>query len=328
MCVRIEGVERAQGVNTMGGRRPVMGTVVSLERFSLHNGPGIRSTLFVKGCPLRCLWCANPESQAFEPELSYSRELCMTECDECVRHCASGLARKGADGRVDLCWSARPVGAEAIAECVKVCPSGALAIAGRTISAVAAARELLADRPYFAESGGGVTISGGEPLAQADFCCEVLRQVRQAGVHTALDTAGFADRTELAKVAAVADLVLFDLKTAEENANRRWTGQPLGIIVDNLRWLLQVRAETVRVRVPLIPSLNGTEEHVAVMAALLRSMAVNEIDLLPYHRLGATKYPRIGMTCPLPDEVTPNPTVLTTTVERYAAGGITAHVVA
>lgn len=311
--------------------RPVTGTVLAVERFSLHNGPGIRSTLFVKGCPLRCLWCANPESQAFEPELSYNRELCMVECAECLHHCPSGMATKGADGRVDLQWAQRPAGGKEIGACTRVCPSGALSAAGRVLTAQEAVHELLADRPFYQESGGGVTISGGEPLAQPDFTAEVLRLVREAGVHTALDTAGYAEPADLDRVAQQADLVLFDLKAADEDAHQRWTGRPLAPIVENLRRLLAARRalpNSVRLRIPLVASLNGTAEHLAELADLLRSLGVSEVDLLPYHRLGAAKYAQIGMEYPLPHEVPPNAASLAGVVERLRAAGVAARVVA
>lgn len=299
------------------------GTVFSVERFSLHNGPGIRSTLFLKGCPFTCLWCGNPESQLPQPELVYNRDLCIPGCLECLRHCPEGAVEMDAEDRANLRWellSEAPT--ETLVACSDACPTGALTVSGERIDAETATDRLLVDRPFYVESGGGVTISGGEPLMQPEFSFRVLKLVKAAGVHTVLDTAGAGTSDDLRRLSSVSDLILYDVKEADPELHRRWVGDDNQGVLDNLHLLLSERRETVVVRFPYIPSLNGTSTRIAAMMELLRSLGVVKMELLPYHRLGVGKYAQLGRRCPLPDLRAPEQSEIDRVVRRFEDSGI------
>lgn len=304
------------------------GTIFSLERFSLHNGPGIRSTLFLKGCPFACLWCGNPESWLPQPQLAYNRDLCLPACGECIQTCPEGAVREGSDGRVDIEWPMlEGASSDTIRRCAEVCPTGALWVSGEVVDAETAADRLLADTPFYKESGGGVTISGGEPLQQPQFTREVLERVKERGVHTALDTSGGGTTEDLHRVSAVSDLVLFDIKAADPELHRQWTGRDNEAVLRNLKALLSTRRESVIIRFPFVPPLNGTPERINEMVDLLGNLGVDEIELLPYHRLGIGKYPQLGREYPLPDVASPDQARLDRVTEQFENAGIHVSIV-
>lgn len=299
------------------------GTVFSIERFSLHNGPGIRSTLFLKGCPLACWWCSNPESQAPEPELAYNRDLCLPTCTECLPVSPDGAFSKAPDGSITVDREKlKGVSPETLRACETACPTGALWVAGEVIEAEVAADRLLADLPFYHESGGGVTISGGDPLQQPQFTVEVLTLLKQAGVHTAVDTAGDGSPEHLASMSEVSDLILFDLKESSPALHRRWTGRNNQAILQNLRYLLARRRGSVRVRYPFVPSLNGTPARVEALIELLRDLGVTGLDLLPYHRLGVAKYTQLGRECPVVDLAAPDRSDIDRAVKQFEDAAI------
>ena len=258
------------------------GTVFNIQRFSLQDGPGLRSTVFMKGCPLACLWCHNPESQATRPELLRMENRCMA----CGRCGPEELASHDCSGR----------GAEDLA----ACPTGALQQVGGGREPAELVRELLRDRIFFDQSGGGVTFSGGEPLLQTPFLLEALAGLRDQGVHTALDTSGFAPWGDLEAVAGLASLVLYDLKLMDEARHRAATGQSNRIILDNLR-ALAGRHRDIWIRVPVVPGINDDLENLEATAAFLAPLeGIRRIELLPYHATGEAKFARLGQTCALP----------------------------
>ncbi|MBP7147213.1 MAG: glycyl-radical enzyme activating protein [Acidobacteria bacterium] len=253
------------------------GLVYNVQRFSIHDGPGLRSTVFLKGCPLRCGWCHNPESWSPAPEYVRLRHLCM----RCGR-CPDGeLALPGVRGKS--------------AADVEGCPTGALQELGERVEPAGLVELLLRDRVFFEESGGGVTLSGGEPLAQAAFATELLRLLRAAGIHTALDTCGFGGWPELRDAAAQASLVLYDLKLIDAARHRAATGVSNDAILDNLRALAGTHA-TIWVRVPVIPGVNDDDANIAALLEFLQATpAIRRVDLLPYHRAGEPKFARLGL---------------------------------
>lgn len=265
------------------------GLVFNVQRFSLQDGPGVRSTVFMKGCPLACAWCHNPESQSSEPQIVRMRHRCMV-CGACA---PEELERSVVVDRREAD--------------VEACPTGALQAVGEWVTVEALVDRLLRDRIFFDESGGGVTFSGGEPLMQAAFVTEVLGRLRHQGVRTALDTCGFARWPELEAAAGQANLVLYDVKLMDDDRHRAATGVSNRIILDNLKRLSEMHA-AIWIRVPVIPGVNDDEANFAATAEFLAPLAgIRQVDLLPYHPTGEAKFARVGMTYAL--HGTPSPSI-------------------
>lgn len=266
-------------------------------RFCLHDGPGIRTTVFLKGCPLSCWWCHNPEGQARDPELVYYEARCR-RCGACVVVCPHADAA-GRDGVIlphALC--------EGCGGCVEACLSSAREILGREMSVEEVLREAERDRVFYEESGGGVTLSGGEPLLQPEFTLALLAACRTRGLHTALETCGLAPESVMLAAAARADLVLYDLKVLDAEKHRRYTGAPNDGILGNLRALAGAGRPPV-VRLPVIPGINDSEEDLAACARFLAQLGLRRLDLLPYHCIGIEKYWRLGRSYRLPETAPP-----------------------
>lgn len=269
------------------------GRVFSIQRYSLQDGPGIRTTVFLKGCPLRCTWCSNPESQSPHAELMVRRQKCEG-CGECVEACPRGAIELREDGVhvdrliCDLCL-----------KCVEACTTGALECRGQEITVREALEECCRDEPFYRNSGGGVTVSGGEPLYQPEFTRELSRECRRSGLNTALDTCGYAPWEVLEEILAYTDLVLFDLKHLDPEMHRRGTGADNGLILENLRKTAESRHARVWIRIPLIPGYNDSEEHARAVASALAKMPVEKVSLLSYHEWGKPKYGFLGRDYPL-----------------------------
>jgi len=284
------------------------GTIFNIQRFSVHDGPGVRTTVFMKGCPLACDWCHNPESQDVAPTVVRLRHHCI-EC---------GLCTPG-----EL---ANPVVANRDAGDVERCPSGALQMIGERIDARALVARLLRDRVFFDESHGGVTLSGGEPLVQAPFVIDLLKGLHAEGVHTALDTCGFTPWEHLRAAAAVADLILYDLKLMDPARHAAATGVSNERILDNLRQLAKLH-RNVWIRVPVIPGINDDAENMDATAGFLATLQpAPRVSLLPYHPAGAAKFARLGKSYTLRHLATPSQDALETIAARFAARGLAASI--
>lgn len=268
------------------------GMVFDIQKFSLHDGPGVRTTVFLKGCPLRCAWCHNPESWSGAPEISFRSDLCIG-CGACVRACPNNAHRIGQSAHIMDRSACAGCG-----RCAWACPSGALEKIGRLTTTAEVMAEVAQDKVIYEESGGGVTLSGGEPAAQPWFALEILSQARAAGIHTALQTSGWCGRDTLEKLAAATDLFLFDLK-ADSALHERLTGAPFGPIRENLEFLSSANAN-IRIRIPLVPGVNDTPEHMRNAASLSRLGGVQALCIVPYHELGRPKFGRMGIGDPLP----------------------------
>jgi pyruvate formate lyase activating enzyme len=280
------------------------GLVFDLQRFSLHDGPGLRTTVFLKGCPLRCGWCHNPESQSPAPQIVRLRQRCMG-CGRCGE---AELAADAVTGRDE--------------EDVAACPTGALRAVGRPVEAAALVGELLRDRIFFDESAGGVTFSGGEPLLQAPFVTEAARRLRAEGVHTALDTCGFAAWDDLRAAAAFASLVLYDLKLLDDGRHRAATGVSNRLILDNLAALAGTGA-AIWLRVPVIPGVNDDDANMDGTAALAASLpGVERVELLPYHARGEAKSARVGLDYAARGTPSPEAGRLAALAARFRARGL------
>jgi pyruvate formate lyase activating enzyme len=292
------------------------GWVTNIQRYSTQDGPGIRTTVFFKGCPLDCWWCHNPEGRSAMPEVIVQEMRCM-RCGECVKACPveASAGSAGVPGRPSaecaLCGA-----------CVDACPTGARQMTGdcRTVDEILA--EVLRDSLFYDDSGGGVTFSGGEPLMQPLYLQALLDACKARGIHTAVDTCGYAPRERLMAVSQSADLILYDLKFMDETRHIQYTGVSNTLILANLEELGAVH-RNIWLRIPLIPGLNDTEDQLDAMARFAASLpGIRQINLLPYHRTGVQKFRRLGKDYRLKQVPMPTPDGMQSAVALFSALGL------
>jgi len=302
----------------MGSGVEPQGNIFSIERHAVHDGAGIRTMVYLKGCPLRCLWCANPEGQEARSELFFFAERCIA-CGRCLAICPSGSARRDGEGRI----AHDPALCQGCGGCVETCVADARRLFGRSMRVAEVMAEVLRDRAFYRQSGGGVTLSGGEPTAQADFARDLLRECRRQGVHTAMETCGYCGWPELAGIAEHLDLALYDVKHVDPDAHRRLTGVPNQPILENLRRLAELGMVEIRVRVPVIPGYNDDREHLAALAELVAGLpGLAGVEMLPYHPYGTGKYARCGRPSALGALEAPPPARLEELAEIVRARGV------
>ncbi|MCX6027918.1 MAG: glycyl-radical enzyme activating protein [Chloroflexi bacterium] len=291
------------------------GVVFDIRKYSIHDGPGIRTAVFLKGCPLACWWCHNPESQSPEPEMIVRASRCI-RCGACVAACPEDAItwpekrpRMNADERGLIvsgdAGNDAPVTdwdrCERCGICADACFADARERIGREMTVDAVMAEVVRDVAFYDESGGGMTLSGGEPLAQWEFTLALLRACKARGIHTTLDTCGFASWSVLDQVRPYVDLFLYDLKLLDDVRHREVTGAPVGPILANLRALSE-RGHAIRLRVPVIPGINDDDDSIRHIAAFAASLPrLDGIDLLPYHAIAADKYARMNRPYRLAD---------------------------
>ena len=272
------------------------GVVSKIQRLAIHDGPGIRTIVFLKGCPLKCLWCSSPETQSKEFELLHYPQRCIA-CDSCLEACEENTILVCPEGKKMIDRSRCTV----CGGCVEVCYAEALQIVGEKKSVAQVLREVGRDRIFYDHSNGGVTISGGEPLQQAEFTRALLCACRKAGIHTAMETSGFQSWDLFETVLDHLDLLLYDLKQMDPKKHRRLTGVSNEMILENLKRALAKGVQTV-IRYPVIPGFNEDDENVIAMCRFLHTIdPVKRIDLLPYHRFGEAMYRRLGRDYDLGD---------------------------
>lgn len=274
----------------------VQGTVTDIQRCSVHDGPGIRTTVFLKGCPLACPWCHNPEAQRPAPEILFDEARCLG-CGECRRACGLG-PRDGEAGRGPDRERCAGCG-----RCAEACPTLARLLCGRRMTAEAVAEAVARDREFYATSGGGVTLSGGEPALQPDFAAALLAACRERGISTAVQTTGWCPPESLLALLQHTDLLLLDLKTLDPEAHRRVLGRPLGPVLASGRLAAGTGIPLV-VRVPLVPGFNDDDRSLRGILEFAAELT-ERVAFVPYHRLGEGKYRRLGR--PVPTAGTPEP---------------------
>lgn len=265
--------------------RAVTGTVFNIQHYCIHDGPGIRTNVFVKGCPLHCLWCANPESQSPLPQLMYRADSCVG-CTACVAACPNGAVQPVLGGKVrtdrSLC--------NGCGQCIPVCPTRARELSGTIVTAGQVFEEVAGDALFYGEEGG-VTVTGGEALAHPRFTAALLQLCRRAGIGTAVETCGFAPWETVREVLQWCDVVLYDEKHMDSSLHQRYTGQGNTLILENLQRINDALPCEIWVRVPVIPGYNDSEEHIAQIGAFVKEHITRctQVHLLPFHRLGESK---------------------------------------
>lgn len=284
----------------------VSGTVFNIQRFSVHDGPGIRTVVFLKGCSLRCRWCSNPESLSKSVQIGVYANRCLgvDKCGACLDAAPDRAVFDVQDGRVTAIRARR---AERYVPCAEACPTGALKVWGRRVTVGEVMKEVVADRPFYESSGGGLTLSGGEALLQPKFAAELLRTARAEGIGTCMETALNVHSDALDGVLPLLDMIFCDLKHVDPAAHRRCTGASNEQILANLR---KVVASGVRVviRIPVVPDHNGAESDLRATARLIAEEfgeRVAQVQLLPFRKLGEDKYVALGMPYPMKDFVAP-----------------------
>jgi pyruvate formate lyase activating enzyme len=279
--------------------KKTQGFVFEIERFAINDGPGIRTLVFLMGCPLHCLWCANPESQASGQKLMVWKNRCIG-CRKCIEECpVSALSWDSGvvvnRSRCDLCG-----------ECTEVCNSNALTLVGKKMSAEDVFEQIDKDVDFYKKSGGGVTFSGGEPFAQPGFLLELGRKAKERGYHVCVETTGYVKWDVMREMLPYIDLFLYDFKHMDSETHRKFTGVGNELILDNYKRLLEYSQKTV-IRFPVIPGINDTDENIRQLTEFLQKHnPCCQVDLLPYHALGVSKYERLDLSYQLRDVEPPS----------------------
>lgn len=275
------------------GEENSRGYVFNIQHYSVHDGPGIRTIVFLKGCPLRCQWCSNPESQSVLPELAYNGNKCigLEQCGLCLAACPAEALRSGDDGKISIDRDKCLV----CLRCVESCPSRALSVFGRLMNVEEVLDIVEKDSIFYSRSAGGLTVSGGEPLAQPRYLKELLREARRRRINTTLETSGYGALSDLLAVAGYLDNIFYDIKCLDSEKHKQYTGVGNERIINNLFALREkYPALHIIVRTPVIPGFNDTPGDIAAIAGLVKQLPGVEYELLGYHRLGEPKYGYIG----------------------------------
>jgi len=263
------------------------GTIFNIQRYSIHDGPGIRTTVFLKGCSLNCWWCQNPESQLSEQENVFWEDRCIG-CGACSTICPSGAIQ--IKNSIPVTEKEKCI---LCGKCIEKCPALAREMIGKKMTIEEVLKEIEKDLVFYEESGGGVTFSGGEPLGQSEFLEELLNDCREKKIHTAVDTSGYVSWGILNKIHSKVNLFLYDLKIMDSERHKKYTGVSNEIILENLKKLSWVH-NNIFVRFPLIPGINDNYQNIKEMGEFLSSLKIAQVNLLPYHYIGVDKYRRLG----------------------------------
>ncbi len=266
------------------------GIVFDIQHYAVYDGPGIRTLVFLKGCPLHCLWCHNPESQELKPEISYFKEKCL-KCGLCVEACPNNAIKLTVDGVVrdkDLCLLC--------AKCVEACPNEVMQQIGKPMSVDEIVDIAERDKPFYETSGGGITISGGEPTLQSKFLLELLKSFKQKGIHTAIETCGFFKEDLIESLTNLVDLFLFDIKHLDPNEHKKYTDVSNEKILNNFAKIhSKVGSNRIIARIPIIPGVNTDAKTIEEIATFLKNIDYSgPVHLMPYNKMAKTKYEKVG----------------------------------
>jgi pyruvate formate lyase activating enzyme len=280
-----------------------MGLIFDIKKYAIHDGPGIRTTIFLKGCPLTCWWCHNPEGIRREPEFMWSKERCL-HCEACVNACPKNALSFSPEG--DLNITMQPC--NTCTACVTACHAQALELIGKEMTVEEVMKEIEKDTIFYDESKGGVTFSGGEPLMQPDFVYNLLKTCKERAIHTALDTCGYAPPDILKRISSITDLFLYDVKVINDEIHKKATGVSNALILENLKMLSRMKKDII-VRIPLIPGINDDEKSITDLGEFVSALHVKEVSILPYHKSGLEKMRKLKKTIvhidpPSPEKIT------------------------
>lgn len=283
----------------------MVGNIIDIKKFTLHDGPGIRSTVFLKGCPLRCVWCHNPEGLENKINLWYFENKCI-KCHKCIPSCSNKALSIGEKPHIaidrDRCTNA--------GKCVDVCPTRALCFDGKEVSLENVVDILMEDKAFYSQSGGGITISGGDPLYQFDFSLEILKACKKENIHTAIETSMYAKRDILKKFINLVDLFIVDIKLFDSPAHEKYTGVGNELIKSNFEYLVSQKVNLL-VRIPLIPGITATEENIRNISSFVYNAAAENtfksvpIELMNYNPLAENKYRLMGKSSEILKEMKP-----------------------
>lgn len=269
-------------------KQNIKGVITNIQRFSVNDGPGIRSTVFMKGCPLSCEWCHNPECLSSRPQIYYVQEKCAM-CGKCVENCAENAISLEKKQRFDwdkcvLCM-----------RCIEACPNRALIQVGYEIEPDAVLAEVESDLLFYKNSGGGLTVSGGEPLFQYEFVTYLFKSARQKNISTALDTSGYVERQKLMEILNHVDLLLYDIKHVNPTKHKQKTGRTNKLILENVKKIAEINKEKLMIRIPIIPGFNDSVSELKEIADFIKPLGVQRVDIFPYHRYATKKYDMLGI---------------------------------
>jgi len=277
----------------------ITGTIFNIQKYSIHDGPGIRTTIFFKGCPLKCDWCHNPESQSYEKEIIFSIEKCIycNSCNNsCVDKCITFIDKELIidKAKCSLCG-----------DCTKNCPTNAIEMVGISMTVNEVMGEIEKDMVFYEESGGGVTLSGGEPLMQSEFINAILKKCKEKGIHTAIDTSGYSSLSSVYELSKNVDLFLYDIKHLDDDKHMELTGVSNKQILDNLSNIAKI-GSNVWIRVPIIPGINDDDKNILGIGRLMNMLKLTDIFILPYHNIATYKYRKLGKAYDLSNIKTPS----------------------
>jgi pyruvate formate lyase activating enzyme len=296
------------------------GTIFDIKKFAIHDGPGIRTTVFFQGCPLSCWWCHNPESQSHSPVLLYRANRCVM-CATCVETCPQNGIKitRSADGNIAATDRTK---CDVCGECAEVCYHGAREVSGREMTVEDVLAEIERDVPFYDQSGGGVTFSGGEPLLQRRFLIELLRECKLREINTAVDTSGFAAWDTINQIRANVDLFLYDLKVIDDDRHKNFTGVSNKLILQNLNRLAWSGSQ-IEIRIPLIPEINDDAENLEGTAAFLADLPnISGVELMAYHHIAEAKYQSLGMEYYLKGTSPPTTNTMLTAAQYFEDVGL------
>jgi len=277
------------------------GIVFNIQKYSVHDGPGIRTVVFLKGCPLRCRWCSNPESQKPQPQLVYNRNKCLTleHCVRCLEVCTVGAIKSGEGNRIEI---DREICTECLL-CAKACPSLALNVYGESLTVEQVIGKVEEDSAFYSRSGGGLTIGGGEPMHQAEFAVAILKEAKRRRINTAMETCGFCNWEALENACSLLDTLLYDVKSMDPEKHRVFTGASNELVLENLKRVREAFPDLpVWVRTPIVPGFNDDPEDIRHILEHIQGMPNIWFEALDYHRMGKPKYEYLGLEFPMGDQ--------------------------